>query len=55
MVSDDFMHDYLWILVIVVLLFTAFIGGILNKNIDPNEIEDDEEEELNSDNTDEDK
>ncbi len=56
MVSDEFMHDYFWIVIMVVLLFTAFVGGILNKNIDPNEIEeDDEKDEFNSNDTDEDK
>ena len=59
MISDSFMQDNLWIMVMVVLLFTAFVGGILNKNIDPNEIEEDEEEEeedeFKSNNTNEDK
>jgi uncharacterized membrane protein len=56
MISDTFMHDYSWILMGVIIVFTAFIGYILNKNIDPDEIDqDDEENEFNSKDTDENK
>lgn len=52
--SDAFIKDYMWILIVLVLIFTVFIGYTLNKNIDPSEIEE-EEDEFNTNNTDEDK
>lgn len=55
MVSDEFMKEYLWVVVLAVLLLTAFIGYALNKNIDPNEVDNEEEENnLNSNNDEQD-
>lgn len=56
--SDEFMKENMWIIVLVVLLFVAFVGYGLNKNIDPSECEDDQEgedTEPKTNNTDEDK
>lgn len=39
METDNFMKDNLWIMLIVVLLFTAFVAYVLNKNNDPEEDE----------------
>lgn len=55
MVSDEFMKEYLWVVVLVILLLTCFIGYALNKNIDPNEVDNEEEENnLNSNNDEQD-
>lgn len=55
MVSDEFMKEYLWVVVLAILLLTAFIGYALNKNIDPNEVDNEEEENnLNSNNNEQD-
>jgi hypothetical protein len=43
--QNNFIENYLWLFVIVILLFTCFVGYILNKHIDPNEIEEEDEEE----------
>ncbi len=54
--SEDFLKNHMWILVIIILVFTIYVGYILNKNIDPSEIEEDkDEEETNLNNTDENK
>jgi hypothetical protein len=50
---DDFMKDYLWIVAVVIIIFTIIIAKILNTNIDPDEIEQEDEYELNKNNTDE--
>lgn len=44
MVSDDFMKEYLWVIMLVVLLLIAFIVYALNKNIDPEEADDESKE-----------
>lgn len=53
---DAFMKDYLWIVAIVIVIFTIIIAKFLNTNIDPDEIEDNKEDEyeLNKNSTDED-
>jgi hypothetical protein len=42
--NEDFMKDYLWIIVMVGLLFVAFVGYTVNQ--DP---EEEEEDNLNND------
>lgn len=44
--NESFIENYLWIIVLVILLFTAFVGYTLNKNIDPDEIDEEEEDEF---------
>lgn len=46
---DSFMEKYLWLIVIGILIFSVIVGWILNTNIDPSEIEEEEELKNNTD------
>lgn len=45
MSSECFIEDHLWIVIVVILAFTLYVSYLLNKNTDPEDIDDDEEDE----------
>jgi hypothetical protein len=45
--STDFVKDYLWVGILIIVGFTAYVAYLLNQNIDPSDAEEDDD--LNQD------
>jgi cytoskeletal protein RodZ len=45
--NEAFIKDHLWIVIVIVVGFTAFVGYLLNKNSDPSEEWEDDEDNNN--------